>query len=935
MKKLLYFYDAYALKFCIAFLIILTALYPKLPSVHIIRTWVYIRLEDFFILGTALLFFIQFLRRKVHIPLGIGLPIILFWLIGAMSVVNSLIYIMPELPGYFPHIVVLNYLRRIEYMILFFIAFSSVKSIKDIRDYIVILFLTTFAVVFYGLGQHYYLGLWDRFPDFFEKYSFCFPSFQTGNEEFAKGIPLCLDPGARITSTFGGHYDLAAYLVMVIPIVLLVSLHIKKLYLRIMAYLLFIGNLVLLIFTASRVSFMAYLIASILGLVFYKKKLFIVPVLIISFLLLIMFSQSTFRRLLATIRLSSVVTNMQGQLIGEVPASLPKTLKNKIAKNQTAVQKQSKDTLPAGSGFIGLPQQNIIKTTNIAVVRKALSPEELKRLSLESGSIKLSTVSGNFIIRSALVYDISFTTRFQAEWPNAWRAFLKNPLLGSGFSTITLATDNDYFRALGETGLIGLLSFLFIFLMLGITLKEVNSSINQPLIKAFVLGIAAGTMGLMINALLIDVFEASKVAENLWMFLGIATAGLFLSKNKTIAYVPALKKFFSSYVLIGVYLLSLCLTFYLGSINNFFTAFDFTWLRWGAEATTADIKTFFLNANSLYMPLPKTIIFLLYTVFSFQPQGYHIFILFLHFAAALGVFFFGEQIFNKKLLAFLASLIFIVSPLVGDNVFSLSMLAVDLASVLSLYAVTCFISFSQNRNWFIYIVTFIFAILSLLCHPLAIVLPFILIAANILMTKKDNFWKKSIIHLPFIVILIVYLVLINITYAAVDLSPQNFLYIASVGASIAIIFVLNIIVRSLSKTTTILPDGRQVSLNLLLLIFTMVVLLTFYREIQSQNNDWRIAGSITKNILTDLRVGYEGLQKTTGIYFVNVPRKYNSAWVLPTGLTDSLWFIYQQNNPRIHEVESIEQANSEILQKRNVDNYIFIVQKDGSLKRAQ
>ena len=38
------------------------------------------------------------------------------------------------------------------------------------------------------------------------------------NEEFAKGIPITLSQLSRVPSTFAGHYDLAAYLALMIPI---------------------------------------------------------------------------------------------------------------------------------------------------------------------------------------------------------------------------------------------------------------------------------------------------------------------------------------------------------------------------------------------------------------------------------------------------------------------------------------------------------------------------------------------------------------------------------------------------------------------------------------------------------------------------------------------------------------------------------------------
>ena len=55
--------------------------------------------------------------------------------------------------------------------------------------------------------------------------------------------------------------------------------------------------------------------------------------------------------------------------------------------------------------------------------------------------------------------------RFNVEWPRAITAFSKNPLLGTGPGSITLATDNDYLRSLGESGLLGFITFAFILLL--------------------------------------------------------------------------------------------------------------------------------------------------------------------------------------------------------------------------------------------------------------------------------------------------------------------------------------------------------------------------------------------------------------------------------------------------------------------------------------
>src|SRR5581483_10769323 len=121
--------------------------------------------------------------------------------------------------------------------------------------------------------------------------------------------------------------------------------------------------------------------------------------------------------------------------------------------------------------------------------------------------------------------------------------------------TITLATDGDYLRFLGESGFVGLATFLSIFLILGITLYASGKELTSPIIRFFVFGLVGGVVGLLVNAFFIDVFESSKVAETLWIFLGIGTGGMLLMVKNHIDYRSYLRSFFTSNAVIAIYLL--------------------------------------------------------------------------------------------------------------------------------------------------------------------------------------------------------------------------------------------------------------------------------------------------------------------------------------------------------------------------------------------
>ncbi len=64
MKKLFQFLDNWILKIGVALIIAFIPLYPKLPSISIAHTWVYIRLEDFLITAVVLIWLMQLLKKN-------------------------------------------------------------------------------------------------------------------------------------------------------------------------------------------------------------------------------------------------------------------------------------------------------------------------------------------------------------------------------------------------------------------------------------------------------------------------------------------------------------------------------------------------------------------------------------------------------------------------------------------------------------------------------------------------------------------------------------------------------------------------------------------------------------------------------------------------------------------------------------------------------
>jgi hypothetical protein len=842
MGKFSRFFSQNLLKIGISALLLFIPLYPKLPSLHITHTWVYIRLEDFLIFLVVGIWLLQLILRKVKLPPKIWSAFAFYWIVGFISLVVSLIFIAPHLANFFPSVALLYYVRHVEYLILFFVAFSSVKSFKDLKFYLLILSVGIVAFSIYAFGQRFYIDLWAAFPKFFQNFSYCFPSFQTGNEEFAKGVPLCLPKEARITSTFAGHYDLAAYLALIIPILIGVSFSIKKSAYRIFAFLLSLVSAMVLIFTASRISFIAYLIGVTATLVLLNRKRFILPFYFLSIVLLLIFSGSTAKRFMDTFRITSVVVNNQGQVVGE--ANLPSDLKKKISDN--ILENVPSQGLPVGTGYLGLPQIRDLEKTNKAIVQSSLSIEEAKRLKLENGGVEISTISGSFLVKKVLVYDISFTTRFQAEWPNAWSALLRNPILGSGFATITLAADNNYLRILGETGLLGIISFLSIFLVFFLTLKQALPFVKDKIARGFLLGIAGGILALFINAVLIDVFEASKVAETLWILLGIATGTIFLYK-KDFSYRKSIEKVLSSNLFIGFYLLFSSLIFFLKSVGNFFVADDFTWLKWAATTNLPDIPKLFTNSQGFfYRPLDKTVMYFLYTFFSFSPQGYHLFFLLTHFLVGIGVYILVNRLFGNKPLSFLAAFIFLFLPSQAENVFWISTMGTTLSAFFIVYMLLFWMNFSKNNSKLNYLLSFLFGLLALLSYEGSIIILPLLVLLDVFIIKRTPNVKNTLKYFPFAFITLAYPVVRQLTHSVsfggdysynfVHLVPNlvgNFLGYLGLYVAGEPFLPIYTIIRNLLKAQT-LAVGTGLFIFTVLIAFIIVsrkkIFINFYKS---------------------------------------------------------------------------------------------------------
>ncbi len=747
-------------------LLIFIPLYPKLPLVNVQHTWVYVRIEDFIVLFVLASFLILFYRKKVTLRTPITFPIIVYWLIGAIATIHGVLLIFPTISNVYPNVAFLALLRHIEYLSLFFMAYQGMKDKKFLKVAIVAIVTALIGVIFYGFGQRF-LG---------------FPAYLTMNEEFAKGIPIQLSALSRVPSTFAGHYDLAAYLVLIIPILVSLFFGFKNIFVKLFLAIVSFLGFILLFMTVSRVSLFVLLISIAIIIFFQKKKLIIIsiPIAILLTLAVIALQPSILNRFKSTVRETDVVVDAKtGSSVGHV-----RFVSKDYFKDKTVLQRRVKDreelakvvsgqddpTVYATSSAI-LPFRSIpsdvplVTAINISNGENLPQGTEYTNLYLSpvvkrigsffyelppdyraSPAAQVIVLHGDFIVKRAAAYDLSFTTRTQGEWPRAIEAFQRNILIGSGYGSVSLAVDNNYLRMLGETGLLGFLSFLALFLCLFIYMKKVYPDIDSPVAKSFVLGFGAGLIGLALNATLIDVFEASKIAFILWMLMGITFGLLSLYRKKDINLALELRKVATSNYAIVAYLLIISIILFSPMLDNFFAGDDFSWLRWVADCKNncspiGRITDYFTHSDGFfYRPGTKLYFYFMYSRFWLNQSLYHIVSLMLHFGVATLFFFLVRRIFGNKLLAFFSSAIFLIMSGYTEVIFWISATGYLFNAFFGLLGLLLFILWDEKRNLYYYIGSIASISAALLFHEVGVVFPLIIIA-YLLLFSKGSFLK--------------------------------------------------------------------------------------------------------------------------------------------------------------------------------------------------
>ncbi|MBM4402396.1 MAG: hypothetical protein FJ044_04085 [Candidatus Cloacimonetes bacterium] len=455
----------------------LILLLPKFPLFGVEGTYVNIRLEDFVVAALFGFWGLGVLLKKYDITRVFAWRPILGFLLYGFVITLLGIYVFKTVEV--PHLGLIHFIRRIEYTLMYFVAGTVLKKEK-LRDYVYFLLTIAAFTIIYGYFQ------WKDI----------LPGVQTLSQSGKIGTYTDLN---FVISTFAAHYDFGAFLMLMMPITLAAFFSSEAPRARPSAALakggknwVKKGALLFLAFAIwwmaklvyARAAYLSLIAATTMFLVLKKNLFALLPVFEIV---------QTFDRYFAG-RFSKYTYQFSFKVMPQ-PAQ-----KAQITESAS-----------------GRPTPEVIK--KIEEIKPTSMPSSFNQKLdtwVNLGSEKLRHVFG----RINLNLDPSGNIRLQV-WQDVLAQTYYHFLWGGGYYSIGPGADNDYVRAIAEVGVIGLSIFLLILKDFALLMWRNFRKSQDIFLKNFSLAVLCGLAGLLINAVFIDIFEASKIAFLFWFLMGI------------------------------------------------------------------------------------------------------------------------------------------------------------------------------------------------------------------------------------------------------------------------------------------------------------------------------------------------------------------------------------------------------------------------------
>ncbi len=229
-------------------------------------------------------------------------------------------------------------------------------------------------------------------------------------------------------------------------------------------------------------------------------------------------------------------------------------------------------------------------------------------------------------------------------------------------------------------------------------------------------------------------------------------------------------RFFWSHALLIAYIGILFAIIFGNSMNRFFVADDFSWIRWAKDSNMSTLLFNFIDAQGFFFrPIDKAVLYFEYNLFGLNPYPYYFLNIVFNYFVSITAYILFFILFKSKPLAFLGALIFSFLPSHTQNLFWIATISTTLSTLFILLGLSLYyFARTQKIMWLSYL-----ALLSFFCavfsyeNAVIFILLMVLLDTFVLGVKKTK--KKGQMYFSYIVgtgIIVLYLVLRYFSNAA-------------------------------------------------------------------------------------------------------------------------------------------------------------------------
>ena len=169
---------------------------------------------------------------------------------------------------------------------------------------------------------------------------------------------------------------------------------------------------------------------------------------------------------------------------------------------------------------LGILMEKRFIVVGIVMISLALSPLFLPQEVKDRIFYTVNQARHEQQIKVGDVYLDTSTSARLRSWDEALKDWTRHPVLGYGVTGYHFV-DAQLPRVLAETGIVGLMAFVYLLYSIAKTGINTLRDTRKPLFKGIAIGFLAGFTGLIVHALGANTFIIVRIMEPFWFFTGI------------------------------------------------------------------------------------------------------------------------------------------------------------------------------------------------------------------------------------------------------------------------------------------------------------------------------------------------------------------------------------------------------------------------------